>query len=362
MTTDQVIRTVPQLPWNRVLPTAALLCAVAFGGWEAHCRANGYTAGLDDTADLWAQARRQVRADSTVIVGSSRALFGLDLDVLQQTLGKRPVQLCMVGSNPLPVLFDLVADESFRGDLIVDLVPSLLLVPEHVPPYQNAVRAVEHSQQQSLSQRIGHELSLPLENTFACLQQEDLTLAALLGGIAVPDRDGTQVPPALPPFFYTTDADRRARMIAAVQSDDALRERIQQGWLRLFTPPPPPKWIDPQAFGAGIGAMIDARFAELQRAVEQLRARGCRIAFVRMPSASALRELEAKLVPRAVVWDRALRDCQVAGVHFEDHAELAGFVCPEWSHLTDADAAEFTRLLAPHLQAALGSTSAGAVR
>ena len=36
-----------------------------------------------------------------------------------------------------------------------------------------------------------------------------------------------------------------------------------------------------------------------------------------------------------------------------DFPELAGFNCPEWSHLSAGDSVEFTRRLVPHLRAAL---------
>src|SRR5690606_25029632 len=109
--------------------------------------------------------------------------------------------LALVGSNPIPVLEDLAADATFRGRVIVDLVPGLLLVPEDSMPFQNAAKAVRRRGEQTWAQLASHWLSLPLERAFASFQQEDLTLAALLARVPVPDRSGTQVPPALPPYF-----------------------------------------------------------------------------------------------------------------------------------------------------------------
>ncbi|HEX5052897.1 MAG TPA: hypothetical protein VFZ65_14065 [Planctomycetota bacterium] len=355
MFTESASRLVPDLPWTRFGAGALLLTTLALGGWEAACRARGYEPGLDDTSDLWAEARRSVRPDSTVIVGASRSLFGLDLDVLEAGLGTRPVQLALVGSSPLPVLDDLAADATFHGTVLVDLVPGLLLAPEYSPPYQNAVKAVARHRDQTLAQRCGHLLSLPLERTFAFLQQEDLTLAALLDRLPVPDRDGTQVPPALPPFFYSIDRERRARMLPSIETDAALRDRVRFGWLPLFTPPPKPRWIPDEGFGPAIEAMIEAHFAALTKSVRELTARGCRVVFVRLPSTGELRELERRLTPRQAVWDRVLRETGMPGVHFEDHDELAAFDCPEWSHLTASDSVEFTRRLVPHLRGALAS-------
>ncbi len=353
--TTAVCRPIPDLNWSRLGAQAALLTLLLAGGFEAACRARGYAPGLDDTVDLWVDAARSVQADSTVVVGSSRGLFGLDLDVLAAGLGSRPVQLALVGSNPIPVLEHLAADASFHGTVIVDLVPGLLLVPEASPPWQNAAQAVARLREQTWSQRLGHWLSLPLERTFAALQQEDLTLSALLGRVPVPDRVGTQVPPALPPWFYTTDADRRARMIAAVETEPPFRDRIRQIWLPLFTPPPKPSRVTEAEFARAAAAMVEARFAGLAAAVQRLLARGARVVFVRLPSTGELRALEHRLTPRAAVWDRVLRATGAPGVHCEDYAELAGFDCPEWSHLTPADATSFTARLVPHLRRALSA-------
>ena len=46
-----------------------------------------------------------------------------------------------------------------------------------------------------------------------------------------------------------------------------------------------------------------------------------------------------------MTWDRLLRETGAPGVHFEDHAELQGFDCPEWSHLNAEDSVEFSRRL-----------------
>lgn len=354
-THQDVLRSVPALPWPRLLLASSLAFVLGVAAWELGCRAHGYAPGLDDTSDLWADARRSLKPDGVAIVGSSRGLFGLDLDVLGEALGSRPVQLCLVGSNPAPVLMDLAADQAFHGTVILDLVPGMVPMPEFAPPYQNALRAVRHQRQQTWAEWSGHHLSLPLERTFAFLQQEDLTLAALLKGIHVPDRARTQLPPALPPYFYTIDADRRARMIAEVETNPALCDRIKFGWLPLFTPPPKPVWIPDAAFGPAMGKMVEQRVGELVQAITAIRQRGGRVVLVRMPSTGELRALEERITPRAPFWERIVHESGAPGIWFEDHPDLASFSCPEWSHLNAADSVAFTRRLAVHLREALAA-------
>lgn len=347
-------RSIPVQPWPVLAAVSAIALVALATGWEVHCRAAGYQAGLDDTRDLWVENRRRVTPDGTVVVGSSRGLFGLDLDELEKGLGQRPVQLCLVGSCVYPILKNLADDTTFHGTVICDLVPGLLMVPPMAPPYHNSESALERTRTQTVAQRCSHFISLPLEQSFAALQQEDLTLSALLHGLPIPNRQHAQVGPQLPPCFYTIDADRRARMEERVLTDATLRDHIKQGWVPLFTPPPKPHWIPDAAFGDFIQKMIEGRFAAMATAVSAIRERGGRVVFLRMPSSGELRVVEDTITPRAVVWDRLLRDCAAPGICAEDHPELSSFDLPEWSHLSAKDSVEFTRRLLPYLREALG--------
>ena len=87
-----------------------------------------------------------------------------------------------------------------------------------------------------------------------------------------------------------------------------------------------------------------------RESVEAIRGRGGQVVFLRFPSTGKLRELENQFSPRAGFWDRLIAAAGAPGIHFEDHATLRDFDCPEWSHLTDADATRFSRSLMPILE------------
>lgn len=346
-------RTVPAQPWTILALAAGVIVLALALGWERYCRNLGYEPGLDDTPDLWVEARRSVQPDSIVAIGSSRILFNLDLDELEKGLGKRPVQLALVGSCVAPMLQHLAQDPTFHGTVLCDIVPALATVPPMAPPYHNTTKALDRLKNQSVAQQWGHHLSLPLEQTFACLQQEDLTLAALLKQVRIPNRPAAQVGPALPPYFSTIDRDRRTRMLDRVQTDQALQDRVKFGWLPLFTPPPKPHWIPDAAFGEYMHGMLEGRFKDFADAVAAIQKRGGKVVFVHFPSSGELRSLEERLIPRPAVWDRLLKDTGAPGIAFEDHADLKDFTCPEWSHLSATDSVEFSKRLVPHLTAAL---------
>ena len=87
-----------------------------------------------------------------------------------------------------------------------------------------------------------------------------------------------------------------------------------------------------------------------KRNVEKIRSKGGKVLFVRFPSTGKLRDLENKYTPRKAYWDRILEVTGAPGIHFEDHSQLQGFDCPEWSHLTKADATKFTQRLMTLIQ------------
>jgi hypothetical protein len=194
---------------------------------------------------------------------------------------------------------------------------------------------------------------MPLEEHVAFLKQEELTLDEFLKRLPIPNRPYAQVPPRLPPYFGTLDRERRARMIEECARPGKLQSTIQQIWLPLFTPPPPPSYIPKNVFMAKIKQAVEQRFHDVVTAVQKLRARGGKIVFVRLPYTGGLKALEDRDTPRAQTWDPILKATAAPGIYYEDYPELSGFNCPEWSHLSAGDSVEFSRRLVPHLRTAL---------
>ncbi|HZR77962.1 MAG TPA: hypothetical protein VFA58_02080, partial [Chthoniobacterales bacterium] len=180
------------------------------------------------------------------------------------------------------------------------------------------------------------------------------SLDGLLNQLPIPNRPGARVPPIFPPYFNREDRERRARMWEkCADPESPLAKKIQQIWIPLFTPPPPPSYIPKDVFMAGMKKGIERRFADVAGAVEKIRARGGRIVFVRFPHTGGLKELEDKIMPRQQSWDPLLQMTKAPGIYYSDYPELSGFNCPEWSHLTAGDSVEFSKRLVPRLREAL---------
>src|SRR5688572_2585068 len=173
-------RPIPALPWRGLLLATLVLTAGATVAWEIRARSLGYAPGLNDTSDLWADQREAVKPDSIVLIGDSRMLFDTDLDVLEQGLGQRPIQLALVGSCAYPVLENLANDESFRGTVIASLLPGIWMAPPPAPPYKNSLRALNRYKERTVAHRTGHHLGMFLEEHIAFMKQDDLTLEQLL--------------------------------------------------------------------------------------------------------------------------------------------------------------------------------------
>src|ERR1044072_729098 len=156
-------RPIPALPWRGITVIVALIVMAAAAAWEFHVPSVGYAPTLNDTNDLWGQARRSVTPESVVIVGDSRPLFDLDLDELEKGLGKRPVQLAMAGSCAYPVLANLADDENFHGTIICSIVPGMFLAPGG-PLLDTSEKALKRSRDQTLAQRASHHLAMFLED------------------------------------------------------------------------------------------------------------------------------------------------------------------------------------------------------
>ncbi len=346
-------RPIPPIPWRGITVVVVLVVIAASAAWEFYCRSIGYGPTLNDSEDLWVQARRRVKPESIVIVGESRPLFDLDLGEMEEGLGKRPVQLALAGSCPYPVLADLANDERFHGTIICSIVPGMFLAPGG-PLLETSEKALKRYRSQTPAQRLSHRFGMFLEEHIAFLKQEDLTLDILLKRVPIPNRSYAQIPPTFPPYFQTVDRERRMRMIEQCANPEGpLARKIQQIWLPLFTPPPPPAYVPREVFMEKMGKAIEARFHDTAKAVEKLRARGGKIVFVRFPNGGELKALEDRLNPRARDWERLLKETEAPGIYYEDFPELRDFHCPEWSHLSAGDSVEFSKRLVPHLRKAL---------
>jgi hypothetical protein len=337
-------RDIPAQPWGRILVAAALLFLVLLAVWEMQWRAFGATPGYRNSNGAWAEQRARIDAgegDATVLIGSSRVLFDVQLDQWQAATGERPIQLALEGTTPVPVLEDLAKDPDFTGRLLVGVAPDLFF-----SGFAYRGKAIAHYHDRGPSQRSGHWLSKRLLEPYLAFYDPDFALPTVL------ERQPWWPPrPGLRRDFdvrklMVQGPDRDTHMWRKVETDLAYRDLCRSIWAQHFTGPPPPPFRTPEGRAQLFGAQIE----RAAKAVATLRARGVPVVFVRPPSDGDYYAFESKVMPRAQTWDLLLQRTGAPGIHFEDHPEQQGLALPEWSHLTHADARRYTTALAPRVE------------
>jgi hypothetical protein len=329
------LRPVPQQPWGRIALGAVLLFALLLAGWELYWRGFGVTPSIDNNSGLWALQRRRIDAGeggATVIVGSSRLFFDLQLPVWQRLAGTRPIQLSFEGTSPLPFVEDLAADPHFSGRLLIGIDPQVFF-----QGFDLHYDAIDYTRKESPAQRIGQWLSMHLIEPYFAFDDDDFALETLLDRQPWPERPGkhwlTEVRK-----LSNSEPDRNTALWSKLETDPAYRQLARSIWHQRFVPaadPPPEK----------LRKTIAEQIERMARAVAMLRARGVQVLFVRAPSDGEYLVYEHRLFPRASTWDALVSASGAPGIHFEDYPQLQGYALPEWSHMTHAEAERYTAAL-----------------
>jgi hypothetical protein len=134
--------------------------------------------------------------------------------------------------------------------------------------------------------------------------------------------------------FGRVTFDRQNKMTDRFVSDTNLQNKVKGIWgsfakLRSTIPPATP-------------AQEDSLLTKVVNDINKIKARGGQVIFVRSPSSGPFLTGEKMGYPREKYWNRLLAVTNSPGIHFEDYPLLANFQCPEFSHLSPADAIIYT--------------------
>jgi hypothetical protein len=335
-------RDIPAQPWGAIMLGMLVLAALLIGGWEVHWRHFGATPGYRNSNGEWADQRRRIdegEGARTVLIGSSRTLFDIQLSEWEQVTGERPIQLALEGTSPLPVLEDLAADPQFTGHLLIGIAPQ-----QFFAAFAMRADAVAYFHKQGPSQRSGDWLSKRLIEPYFAFFDPDFALATVVRRQSWPARWELRVLADVRKISVQGE-DRTTHLWNKVEQDPDYRAIVRDRWARMFDGPLP-KMETPEKSAA----LIAEQIRRTAVAVATLRARGVQPLFVRDPSAGPFRDFEETRLPRAQTWDVLLRETAAPGIHFEDYPELQGHELPDWSHVSSKDADRYTRALASIVQ------------
>ncbi|MCF0074667.1 hypothetical protein LZD49_29550 [Dyadobacter sp. CY261] len=306
-------------------------------GWESYLRQSGFICSYNDDESLWAATRRniyQATPAGPVIVGTSRAKFDIDLQTWEGITGKAPVQLAIVGTTPRPVLQDLASDPNFKGTLILDVMEPLFFQPNGSFAEVSATKRLAYYPKWSLSQQASFVINRQLEDHLLFLDEEKFSVNALIKRLPIASRPGVFVFPVFPLNLEYGLPNRQTSFTDSFLTDTAAQAEVKGVWARMG--------LTSTKRGVG-GDTLTNIIRSVAKSVDQIRARGGQVVFVRFPSSGEVWNAEQQAYPRELYWERLLKETGVTGIHFADYPELSRYKCPEWSHLSPADAKSFTK-------------------
>lgn len=312
--------------FRRVWTAALALFLALFAASELAWRARGFVCSVTDTRDAWCLQRQRVgraQRPTIAVVGASRMQLGIVPEVLEQALpGHQVVMLAIDGHEPRAVLRDLAEDPDFGGIILAGSSAGMFRPSEAQRPW------VEHYRRkwdgpQGFDEALNTRIALALQERLVVLNQE-LGLKRQVHNFW-----------QLRPSYIRMDAARYrpAAYFQGLTPEELERHRANRA----------AKARAEALLPAGV--FEDDVLGELRRLAGLQRRKGGLLLLVHMPLTGESREVEESRYPRTTHWDRLVRETGCPGVHFQDHPELAGFDCPDTSHLDHADAVAFTRAL-----------------
>ncbi|MEP6712951.1 MAG: hypothetical protein ABJA37_11065 [Ferruginibacter sp.] len=320
-----------------ILTVILVVCSIA--SWELYLRSTGIKPTYDDGESLWSDKRAMVYepADkATVLIGSSRNKYDLDIDTWKSITGDHPIQLGIEGNSPLPVLDDLANDKNFKGKLLID-VTEILLFSSSPHNTSEPKQRIAYFKKRTPAQKFSFLVNHVLESQFVFLDKDYFSLNALIGHVPVEKRPGVfALPCESPRDFSNVSFDRQNIMTPKFLTDTTLQNQVKGLWnyyRKISTEPP------------ASGNKLDSILATVKKDCDIIKGRGGKILFVRTPSSGPFLMGEKMGYPREKYWERLLTVTGCPGIYFEDYPAIAHFQCPEFSHLSQADAITFTKNL-----------------
>ena len=323
---------------KQTLIIAVTLGIISVTAWELYWRSQGHSPNIDDNKNLWANQRAKledIKENTVVIIGSSRILYDLQLDIWKEETNTDPVMLATQGASPYPVFRDIVENTDFKGTLLIGVTPPLLfatLYPEAEFIKRSQI-LVDYYYNRTYAQRINHKLSVPLQKNLAFIRDgdeewaSDVNLKTLLKQKFRDQRGG----PSYPPFnnFEDITLERHMKMTKRMEIDTAYANTVKHVWKVLLSGdfPPPDKEGTISAFSE-----LSKKFIE----------KGGNLIYVRCPSSGMFKDVESHGFPREQFWDVLIEKSGAKGYNYQDYEQFQNLFLPEWSHLAVKDAQFFT--------------------
>ncbi len=345
--------------------SALFIFALFVAAMEIRLAVRGFRPTATDSEWSWVTQRERASRlgdRALILVGASRVLLDVDLDVLRRETGLEPVQLAIDGSSFVPVLEDLADDPSITGTVLVG--------------YQDNVVASTDGESAAVGfiaawRRRERSLGIP---TFSSMESAltDWVHARLRsyadGARPVTSLTTRIVAPKPTPQYLITMPDRSwLADYSKVDMPGFYYGRVQRTLGESVPVKPGMTWADLDAeIRRRIDAMptadasrVDERSKRVAAMVQKIRARGGHVEIAAFPTDGLVRAIDEKRYPRAMFLDRFAAIVGTKTISAADAPALAAFKCPDGSHIDDRDRAAFTVALSDALSVGPGTATRG---
>lgn len=337
-------RDIPDRAWHKFIAIAVVLMVVGIGFWEMLARSMYHVPGTyQGLGFMWADERRKLDGDSdvrVVLTGSSRMLWAADLDILEEKLGTRPIQLSLPGTGPALIVEDIIENTDFNGLILVGATPRLF---NSLGKGFSGGLAFERYHSQSPSQWSGNKLHRFLSDYFGFLDDAFDLFSLIERYSNFEDRpDAEDLKSGLWKLGNFYD-DYQADMWEPVETPGSFdNTQITNFW----TP------------GLNRPAMSEEDTAErVQKTIEffvplikKLQDRGGDIVFIRMPSDGRYLERDIESNHKEKMWQPMAEGFGATAINTHDYPHLStDLEIPEWSHLSRKSQDDWSRDIVPLL-------------
>ena len=292
-------------------------------------RAHGYQPSVRDHTPLWVLTRVMMPPDDrnvVALVGSSRMLCAISLDVFEDTFGSKPVQLSLIASSPIPMLRDLADDEHFRGLVLCEVSPAIFFSNDNEYHYiANSAIAKRDTMDDALFDYWETRALVYLQSH----------LVSLSGELQIKESLPAMITGKWPEAPHRFRADR-ARFFDSTKTTCRL-----------------PDIPLPEASPDGITIAPEEMeiIAKVRSYIDQIRERGGDVVFVYLPCRGDNKVDEILHYPHEIYWETLLRETDCFGINSDYHETLWQYTpVVDYSHLDYRDAEGFTSNLVFILQ------------
>lgn len=322
----------PPGPWARTWRLTAILVVGVLAIWEVGLRAAGFRPSVDYAAS-WVVARAHVDPRSTVFLGTSRIQAALVPSAWQEVAGgAAPAQLAWIGGSPLPMIEEFANDSTFRGLLIVDLLPL------------HAFDVSGESEQQIIQgiEKWTRDLPSPARMVENRLESVVTSAFAFRASPAAPDRilETLRAGETPMPQVSVLNADRWSPFDYGAAVFDGRPWDPEDGFTH----------VEYRLAERSGRVPDDAEFTALldryRTAVQRIHERGGHVVFVVLPVCGGRRDVEEARYPRQRFWDVFARRVPGVMIHWDDEPALPRLPCWDGSHIAQEYAPAVTRDLA----------------